>query len=130
VPGLTSKVEALAGAPAGTGGAAAAAAAPAEDLDAKLKRLVAQHDVMLFMKGDPDEPRCGFSRKASGLLKDAGVEFGSFDILSDEEVRQGLKTFSNWPTYPQLYGQGKLVGGLDIMQELAEAGELVDSLQA
>ena len=130
VPGLTSKVETLAGAPAGTGGTAAAAATPAEDLDTKLKRLVAQHDVMLFMKGNPDEPRCGFSRKAVGLLKDAGVEFGTFDILADEEVRQGLKTFSNWPTYPQLYGKGKLVGGLDIMQELAEGGELRDSLQA
>ena len=72
------------------------------------------------------------AKQTGTAVKDlvAGVEFGSFDILSDEEVRQGLKTFSNWPTYPQLYGQGKLVGGLDIMQELAEAGELVDSLQA
>ena len=130
VPGLTSKVETLAGAPAGTGGTAAAAAIPAGDLDTKLKRLVTQHDVMLFMKGNPDEPRCGFSRKAVGVLKDAGVEFGTFDILTDEEVRQGLKTFSNWPTYPQLYSKGKLVGGLDIMQELAEGGELRDSLEA
>ena len=134
VPGLTSKVEALAGPPAGASGAgaaaAAAAAAPAEDLDTKLKRLVAQYNVMLFMKGDPDEPRCGFSRKACGLLKDAGIEFGTFDILSDEEVRQGLKEFSNWPTYPQLYAKGKLMGGLDIMQELGEGGELADALGA
>ena len=134
VPGLTSKVEALAGAAPTTGGAAgggaAAAAAPAEDLNAKLQRLISQHDVMLFMKGNPEEPRCGFSRKASAMLKDAGVTFGTFDILSDEEVRQGLKEFSNWPTYPQLYGKGKLVGGLDIMQELLDAGELADALGA
>ena len=78
----------------------------------------------------PEEPRCGFSRKASAMLKDAGVTFGTFDILSDEEVRQGLKEFSNWPTYPQLYGKGKLVGGLDIMQELLDAGELADALGA
>ena len=100
------------------------------DAQTTIDNAVKSNDVMLFMKGNPDEPRCGFSRKAVGVLKDAGIKYGTFDILSDEEVRQGLKTFSNWPTYPQLYGKGKLVGGLDIMQELAEAGELRDSLQA
>ena len=85
--------------------------------------------VMLFMKGTADEPRCGFSRKAVALLKEQNVPFTTFDILGDDEVRQGLKTFSNWPTYPQLYGAGALLGGLDIMNELAEAGELKDELK-
>ncbi|KAJ7571704.1 hypothetical protein O6H91_01G173800 [Diphasiastrum complanatum] len=79
---------------------------------------------MLFMKGNPDEPKCGFSRKVVGALMEEGVEFGSFDILSDEEVRQGLKTFSNWPTYPQLYCSGELLGGGDIVLEMHKSGEL------
>lgn len=69
-------------------------------------------------------PRCGFSRKAVALLREHKIKFDSFDILSDNEVRQGLKKFSNWPTYPQLYVDGKLVGGLDILKEMAEDGEL------
>ena len=85
---------------------------------------------MLFMKGTPDEPRCGFSRQAVALLNEEKIQFDTFDILGDEEVRQGLKTFSNWPTYPQLYGDGKLIGGLDIMKELKEEGELASSLPA
>ena len=67
---------------------------------------------MLFMKGSPDEPKCGFSRKMIALMQDACVDFDHFDILSDEAVRQGLKTYSNWPTFPQLYCKGELVGGL------------------
>jgi len=85
---------------------------------------------MVFMKGSPDAPRCGFSRQIVELLKGENVKFDSFDILGDEEVRQGLKTFSNWPTYPQLYAEGKLIGGLDIVKELKEEGELLDSLPA
>ena len=83
-----------------------------------------------IMKGDPTEPRCGFSRQIAELLAAEKVKFDSFDILSDEEVRQGLKTFSNWPTYPQLYADGKLLGGLDVVKELQEEGELLDSLPA
>ena len=82
------------------------------------------------MKGSPDAPRCGFSRQIAELLAAEKVKFDSFDILSDEEVRQGLKTFSNWPTYPQLYADGKLLGGLDVVKELQEEGELLDSLPA
>ena len=78
---------------------------------------------VLDRKGDVAEPKCGFSRKAVALLQEQSIQFTTFDILSDEDVRQGLKTFSDWPTYPQLYAQGKLVGGLDIMQELAEVSE-------
>jgi len=80
------------------------------------------------MKGSPDTPRCGFSRKIVELLQGEKVAFTSFDILGDEEVRQGLKAYSNWPTYPQLYADGKLLGGLDIVKELHEEGELRDSL--
>ena len=112
--------------------ATAAAAAPAAPppLDDRLRALTHKAPVMLFMKGTPDAPRCGFSRTAIELLRDAKISFETFDILSDEEVRQGLKKFSNWPTYPQLYGDGKLIGGLDIMKELNEEGELADSLPA
>jgi len=71
---------------------------------------------MLFMKGSPTEPKCGFSKKITALLNTNNVEYQSFDILQDEEVRQTLKTFSNWPTYPQLYIKGELIGGIDIVQ--------------
>ena len=83
---------------------------------------------MLFMKGDADDPKCGFSTTAVQLLRDQSIEFGTFDILSDEEVRQGLKEFSNWPTYPQLYAAGQLLGGLDIMKELIENNELQSAI--
>ncbi|XP_067133719.1 glutaredoxin-3 [Centruroides vittatus] len=99
-----------------------------EDLNEQLKKLVNAAPCMLFMKGSPEEPRCGFSRQTIELLKKYNAEFKSFDILSDEEVRQGLKTFSNWPTYPQLYINGELIGGLDILKELAENGELENLL--
>lgn len=98
-------------------------------LDDRLKALVNQEKVMLFMKGNPDEPRCGFSKTTTAILKDTGVTFGHFDILQDETVRQGLKTYSNWPTYPQLYVKGDLIGGLDIIKELQESGELADTLK-
>ncbi len=78
---------------------------------------------MLFMKGLPSAPKCGFSRQMVELLNKHGVAFDAFDILQDDQVRQGLKTFSNWPTFPQLYVNGELVGGLDICQELQESGE-------
>ena len=78
------------------------------------------------MKGDRDEPRCGFSRRIVELLDGEGFVYETFDILSDPDVRQGLKEFSKWPTYPQLYVKGELVGGLDIAQEMADDGELAD----
>lgn len=107
-----------------------AKAAPEQTLDARLTQLVRAAPVMVFIKGTPDAPRCGFSRQLVELLKGNGAEFGHFDILSDETVRQGLKTFSNWPTYPQLYIDGKLVGGLDIAKELAADGQLKEMLPA
>uniref|UniRef100_A0A452YJZ0 Thioredoxin domain-containing protein n=1 Tax=Aegilops tauschii subsp. strangulata TaxID=200361 RepID=A0A452YJZ0_AEGTS len=75
-------------------------------LKKRLEQLVNSHPVILFMKGNPEEPRCGFSRRVVDILKQEGVEFGSFDILTDNEVREGLKKFSNWPTFPQLYCKG------------------------
>ncbi|KAK4485223.1 hypothetical protein RD792_007851 [Penstemon davidsonii] len=99
-----------------------------ETLEDRLKQLINSSPVMLFMKGKPDAPQCGFSSKVVNALKEEGVEFGSFDILTDEEVRQGLKKFSNWPTFPQLYYKGELIGGCDIVLELRNSGELKETL--
>eukprot|EP01036_Dinobryon_divergens_P032705 gene32705-42352_t len=96
---------------------------PPSSLEEKLRGLIQQAPVMLFMKGSPDTPKCGFSRSIVELLRKGGVTFSSFDILTDEEVRAGLKTFSDWPTYPQLYVKGTLVGGLDILREMANSEE-------
>jgi len=93
------------------------AEAEEEDLNTRLKKLVSAAPVMLFMKGTPAQPQCGFSRTLVGLLRDRGVRYGFFNILADDEVRQGLKEFSDWPTFPQLYVDGQLVGGLDIVKE-------------
>ncbi|XP_074856547.1 glutaredoxin-3 isoform X2 [Carettochelys insculpta] len=95
-----------------------------EDLNLRLKKLTNAAPCMLFMKGSPQEPRCGFSRQMVEILNKHNILFSSFDIFSDEEVRQGLKTYSNWPTYPQLYVAGELIGGLDIVKELEASGEL------
>lgn len=104
-------------------------ATPEISLDDRLRELTNRSDVMLFMKGLPSAPKCGFSRQLVAMLDEAGVPYDAFDILQDEEVRQGLKKLSNWPTYPQLYVKGDLIGGLDICKELEESGELVETLQ-
>jgi len=101
----------------------------AQELNDRLKGLINAAPVMLFMKGNPQGPKCGFSAKIVDILNQTGVQFKSFDILTDEEVRNGLKTFSNWPTYPQLYAHGKLIGGLDIVKELNEEGQLLDAVK-
>lgn len=103
-------------------------AATKTDITARLKTLINTAPVMLFMKGSPNEPRCGFSRKIVEILKTAEIPFASFDILTDEEVRAGLKTYSDWPTYPQLYVNGEFSGGLDIVKEMAEGGNLKEQL--
>lgn len=94
-----------------------------EDLNTRLTKLVKQAPVMLFMKGEPAAPKCGFSRSIIDILRKHQIKFDHFDILLDEGVRQGLKAFSNWKTYPQLYVNGELIGGLDIVRELEESGE-------
>lgn len=99
-----------------------------EALEDRLRKLISSSPVMLFMKGTPDAPRCGFSSKVINALREEGLTFGTFDILTDEEVRQGLKVLSNWPTFPQLYYKGELIGGCDIVMELRDNGELKSTL--
>jgi len=103
---------------------------PKAAINERLKSLIISSPVMLFMKGSPDEPKCGFSNQIVALLNDHGVRFGSFNILSDNAVREGLKEYSSWPTYPQLYVSGELIGGLDIVKELAENNELRSTIPA
>ncbi|CAK7240066.1 MAG: glutaredoxin [Sporothrix thermara] len=91
-----------------------------EELFKRLGDLVKAAPVMLFMKGTPGEPQCGFSRQLVAILREHGVKYGFFNILADDEVRQGLKEFADWPTYPQLWMKGELVGGLDIIKEELE----------
>jgi len=98
-------------------------------LEERLKILVNKSRVMLFMKGDRTGPKCGFSRQAIDMMNKTGIEYETFDILTDEDVRQGLKDFSEYRTYPQLYVSGELVGGLDIMKEMESAGELIDAVK-
>ena len=94
----------------------------------RLKSIITSSPIMLFMKGSPSAPRCGFSRQACEILTSYNLHFGYFDILTDDEVRQGLKEYSDWPTYPQLYVKGDLMGGLDIMKEMQEGGDFVEQL--
>jgi len=88
-----------------------------EDLHQRLTALVKAAPVMLFMKGTPSAPQCGFSRQLVALLREKSIKYGFFNILADDEVRQGLKAFADWPTFPQLWVDGELVGGLDIVKE-------------
>lgn len=90
----------------------------------RIKSLISSKPVFLFMKGTPDFPQCGFSMRAISILKAVGTDYGTFDILTDPEIRQGVKDLSNWPTFPQLYVNQELVGGSDIMMEMWESGEL------
>ncbi|OCT51424.1 Monothiol glutaredoxin-3 [Cladophialophora carrionii] len=92
-----------------------------EELNDRLSKLVKAAPVMLFMKGTPSAPQCGFSRQLVSILRENQVKYGFFNILADDEVRQGLKAFSDWPTFPQLYTNGELVGGLDIVREELES---------
>ncbi|KKW94116.1 MULTISPECIES: Grx4 family monothiol glutaredoxin [Sphingobium] len=90
----------------------------------RIADIVNGNDVVLFMKGTPLFPQCGFSSRAIAILEHLGVAYESVDVLQDQGVRQGIKTFSDWPTIPQLYVKGEFVGGSDIMMEMYEAGEL------
>jgi monothiol glutaredoxin len=95
-----------------------------DELRKRIDDTINKDRVMLFMKGNPAMPQCGFSATVVGILKQVGVPFGSFNILADQELRDGLKEYSNWPTFPQLYVGGKLVGGCDIVRDLHARGEL------
>ena len=96
----------------------------APPVDAFISKTLAEHPVVLFMKGVPDEPKCGFSSLVVQILDHLGVDFVGVDVLQDESLRQGVKTFSDWPTIPQLYVKGEFVGGSDIVREMFQAGEL------
>ncbi|MFY8092175.1 MAG: Grx4 family monothiol glutaredoxin [Niveispirillum sp.] len=95
----------------------------------RIKRDIADNDVVLYMKGTPVFPQCGFSAAVVQVLSHLGVKFKGIDILVDPALRQGIKEFTNWPTIPQLYVKGEFVGGCDIIREMYEAGELQDLLR-
>ena len=95
----------------------------------RISKIVNDSDVVLFMKGTPLFPQCGFSSRAVAILDHCGVQYGSVDVLQDMEIRQEIKEFSDWPTIPQLYVKGEFVGGSDIMMEMFEAGELQQLLE-
>ena len=95
----------------------------------RIKSEINSQDVVLFMKGSPMFPQCGFSAATVQALSMSGVKFGSVDVLQDMEIREGVKQFSNWPTIPQLYVKGEFVGGCDIVKEMFEKGELQSKLE-
>ena len=95
----------------------------------KISNLIKQNDVCLFMKGTPDMPQCGFSMAVSNVLKHLKVKFLGINVLEDQNLRQGIKDFSDWPTIPQLYIKGEFIGGCDIVKEMFEKGELKKLLE-
>jgi len=95
-----------------------------KNVQKKIDELVKSNDVLLFMKGSPELPQCGFSMTVSKILKDLNIKFHSINVLEDEEIREGIKKYSNWPTIPQLYIKGNFVGGCDIVKEMYQKGEL------
>ena len=90
----------------------------------KIKQQITENDIILYMKGNAELPMCGFSARAVNILKSCGAKFATVDVLQDEEIRQAIKIYSNWPTIPQLYIKGEFIGGTDIVTEMFEAGEL------
>ena len=100
------------------------------EIQERIRKVIEENSVMLFMKGSPDFPQCGFSGRVVQILEASGAEFGSADVLIDPELREGIKAYSNWPTIPQLYIQGELIGGSDIVMEMHENGELKKKIDA
>jgi monothiol glutaredoxin len=98
------------------------------DINAFIADKVKNNDVFLFMKGSPDFPQCGFSGQVVQILNYLGVDYGSANVLESEELREGVKAYTNWPTIPQLYVKGEFVGGADIVREMFQAGELQSHL--
>jgi monothiol glutaredoxin len=94
------------------------------DVKQRIEQELASHPVLLFMKGSPDFPQCGFSAQAVAVLRACGTDFDSLNILEEPELREALKVYSSWPTFPQLYVKGELIGGSDILVEMYQAGEL------
>jgi monothiol glutaredoxin len=111
----------------GTGGAETVG--DAADVNERIRKVIASSPVVLFMKGTPDFPQCGFSAQTVAALQHLGARFHYVNIFEDDEMRDALKRFSNWPTYPQLYVKGELVGGCDIAMQMYRSGELKQALQ-
>jgi monothiol glutaredoxin len=112
--------------------APAASVAPAAEptpIGEAIKEAISEHDVILFMKGTPEAPACGFSARTVAMLQSLDVPFAAVDILPDPRIRQELSTISNWPTIPQLFSHGELIGGCDIVTEMYESGELAEALR-
>ena len=99
------------------------------EINGKIKSLIKDNEVCLFMKGTPDAPQCGFSMAVTNVLKHLNVNFKGINVLEDEKIRQGIKDFSDWPTIPQLYVKAEFVGGCDIVKEMFEKGELKKLLE-
>jgi monothiol glutaredoxin len=100
------------------------------DVNERIKQQLESHPVLLYMKGTPDFPQCGFSAKTVSVLRAVGAKFAYINIFEDPEIREGLKRYSNWPTYPQLYVNGELIGGCDIAVELYQSGELQQMIES
>ena len=100
-----------------------------DEINKKIKNIIDSNNIVLFMKGTPDSPQCGFSMAVSNILKILQVKFKGVNVLDNEELRQGIKTFSDWPTIPQLYIKGEFLGGCDIIKDMYESGELQKKLQ-
>jgi monothiol glutaredoxin len=100
------------------------------DTKARIEKILSENKIVLFMKGSPQFPQCGFSARATAILNECGAKFHSVDVLQDPEIREGIKVYGNWPTVPQLYVNKELIGGSDIMMEMFDAGELQPVLKA
>lgn len=94
----------------------------------KIRRLLDENPVILFMKGTPQEPKCGFSARVVYILNKNGIKFSYFNVLEDEEIRQGIKEFASWPTIPQIYVNGEFMGGCDILMEMEREGKVKEEL--
>ena len=99
------------------------------EIKERIEQILNSNDVVLFMKGTAQFPMCGFSARATAILQDLGVDFAHVNVLEDQEIREGIKAYGNWPTIPQLYVKKQLVGGSDIMMEMYETGELQELLK-
>ena len=112
------------------GGQALSGADKTLDLTKQIEELISSSELVLFMKGTPDMPQCGFSANSIAILNTLGTNYKTFNILEDMDIREGLKQFANWPTYPQLYFKKQLVGGNDIITEMYNSGDLASMVQA
>lgn len=100
------------------------------DIDTRIRSTIEATDIVVFMKGTPQAPQCGFSMQVVQILNQVGAPYTAVNVLADHEIREGIKAFSNWPTIPQLYVKGEFIGGCDIAREMFQSGELVELLDA